>query len=92
VIRAGLMGTAQVSYSLQQNGLTLPTTAVQEEGGKSIVWTIQDGLLKRQTVTLGLQDSLGLHVSILDGVKPTDHVLALRFEGLKEGAKAEVKP
>ena len=91
-IRAGLMGTSQVTYALPQNGLTLPVTTVQEEGGKSIVWTIQEGLLKRQTVTLGMKDALGLHVYVLEGLKASDRVLALRFEGLKEGAKAEVKP
>jgi RND family efflux transporter MFP subunit len=91
-IRAGLMGTSQVTYALPQNGFTLPVTAVQEEGGKSIVWTIHEGLLKRQTVTLGMKDALGLHVYVLDGLKASDRVLALRFEGLKEGAKAEVKP
>ncbi len=92
VLRPGLMGTAQFAYDLAKTGLTLPVTAVQEEGGKSIVWVIQDGVLKRQTVTTGLKDTQGLRVSVLEGVKASDSVLALRFEGLKEGTKVEVMP
>lgn len=91
-IRPGLMGLAHHVYALDQEGLTLPVAAVQEEGGKSIVWVIHDGILKRQTVSLGLKDAAGSHVYILDGIKASDTVLALRFEGLKEGLRVEVKP
>ena len=91
MLRPGLMGMAQYAYALNQEGLTLPITAVQEEGGKSIVWVIQEGVLKRQTVTTGMKDSQGQRIYILDGLKATDAVLALRFEGLKEGTKVEVK-
>ena len=91
MLRPGLMGMAQYAYALSQEGLTLPITAVQEEGGKSIVWVIQEGVLKRQTVTTGMKDSQGQRIYILDGLKATDAVLALRFEGLKEGTKVEVK-
>ena len=91
LLRPGLMGIAHYAYSLSQEGLTLPATAVQEESGKSVVWVIQEGVLKRQTVTSGMKDSQGQRVYILDGLKASDTVLALRFEGLKEGAKVEVK-
>jgi RND family efflux transporter MFP subunit len=91
MLRPGLMGMAQYAYALNQEGLTLPITAVQEEGGKRIVWVIQEGVLKRQTVTPGMKDSQGQRIYILDGLKANDAVLALRFEGLKEGTKVEVK-
>jgi RND family efflux transporter MFP subunit len=91
MLRPGLMGMAQYVYPMRQEGLTLPVTAVQEEGGKSIVWVLQDGFLKRQTVTTGMKDTQGQRVYILDGLKSSDLVLALRFEGLKEGTKVEVK-
>lgn len=91
LLRPGLMGMAQHAHALSQEGLTLPTTAVQEESGKSIVWVIQEGVLKRQTVTPGKKDSQGQRIAILEGLKATDVVLALRFEGLKEGTKVEVK-
>lgn len=91
-LRPGLMGTALYAYALPQTGMTLPVTAVQEEGGKNVVWVIHDKTLRRQTVTLGMKDTQGLRVDVLDGLKTTDTVLALRFEGLKEGTKVEVKP
>ncbi|MEN9995437.1 MAG: Multidrug resistance protein MdtA precursor [Pseudomonadota bacterium] len=91
MLRPGLMGMAQYAYALSQEGLTLPITAVQDEGGKSIVWVIQEGVIKRQTVTLGMKDSQGQRVYILDGLNASNIVLALRFEGMKEGTKVEVK-
>ena len=91
-IRPGLMGTAAVNYPLAESGLSLPLSAIHEEGGKNVVWVLRQGLLQRQTVTLGMKDSQGLNVYILDGVKAEDQVLALRFEGLKEGTRYEVKP
>jgi RND family efflux transporter MFP subunit len=91
-IRPGLMGTATISYSMAASGLTLPLSAIQEEGGKNVVWVLRQGALQRQTVTVGMKDSQGLNAYILDGVKAEDQVLALRFEGLKEGTRYEVKP
>lgn len=91
-LRPGLMGLAQYAYALPQTGMTLPVTAVQDEGGKNVVWVIKDNTLKRQTVTLGMKDTQGLRVYVLDGLTANDRVLALRFEGLKEGIKVEVKP
>jgi len=91
-IRPGLMGAATFSYPMSASGLSLPLSAIQEEGGKNVVWVLRQGLLQRQTVTVGMKDSQGLNAYILDGVKAEDQVLALRFEGLKEGTRYEVKP
>ncbi len=50
------------------------------------------GVLNRRSVTPGVKDADGLRVYVLEGLGPEESILALRFEGLKDGAKVEVKP
>jgi len=91
-VRPGLLGQASWVYALSAQGLTVPVTAVQNESGKTIVWVITHGVLNRRSVTPGVKDADGLRVYVLEGLGPEESILALRFEGLKDGAKVEVKP
>jgi multidrug efflux pump subunit AcrA (membrane-fusion protein) len=86
------LGQASWVYALSAQGLTVPVTAVQNESGKTIVWVITHGVLNRRSVTPGVKDADGLRVYVLEGLGPEESILALRFEGLKDGAKVEVKP
>jgi len=88
--RAGQYAIARVVLPDDTPRLTLPAAAVGQTGGQDHVWVIADGLLSRRAVTLGRSDERAGRVEVLQGVEPTDTVLAARFENLREGAKALV--
>jgi RND family efflux transporter MFP subunit len=90
IYRAGQYAVARVVLPDDTPRLTLPAAAVGQTGGQDHVWVIVDGLLARRAVTLGRSDERAGRVEVLQGVEPTDTVLAARFENLREGAKALV--
>lgn len=92
VFRAGQYALASVTLPDQAQRLVLPMAAVGTTSGQSHVWTIRDGKLLRRAVTLGRKDEAGGRVEVLDGVSGEDVVLAARFDNLREGALATVKP
>jgi hypothetical protein len=54
------------------------------------VWVIADGALLRRAITTGRRDAASGRVEVLTGLAPEAHVLAARFDNLREGAKAMV--
>lgn len=88
--RAGQYAVAKLLLPDEAERLTVPETAISSTGGQSQVWLIEQGSLTRRIVTLGRKDARQGLVEILQGLNPQAQVLALRFDNLKEGAKAQV--
>jgi hypothetical protein len=53
---------------------------------------IEHGVLARRAVTLGRRDERAGRVELIAGVRPDSQVLAARFDNLREGASAVVRP
>jgi RND family efflux transporter MFP subunit len=88
--RAGQFASAKVSLEDQQSRLTVPIAALGNTGGQDYVWLIDKGVLARRIVTTGRSDPGKGRVEVLRGLAPDAQVLAMRFDNLREGAKAEL--
>jgi len=89
-LRAGQYAVARVTLPDSKQRLTVPMTAVGSTSGQNYLWVIEGGVLARRAVTLGRRDEQDGRVEVLNGVTPQAHVLAARFDNLREGAKASV--
>ncbi len=81
---------ATVEIEDPQPRLVLPVTAVGSAAGQDHVWAIEKGVLMRRAVTLGRRDDAGARVEVLAGIGPDAQVLALRFDNLREGLRANI--
>lgn len=89
-LRAGQYAIAGVEIADPQPRLTLPLAAIGSTAGQDHVWAIENGTLMRRAVTLGRRDDAGGRIEVLSGVGAGAEVLALRFDNLREGARASV--
>jgi membrane fusion protein, multidrug efflux system len=84
-LQPGQFAQAQAAIADETDSLTVPVQAVASENNQHIVWVIENDKLKRQYVKLGKRDENGVSIQIVDGLKASDRILAMRFDGLKEG-------
>ena len=89
-LRAGQYALARATLADDADRLTLPSSAVGNTSGQDHVWVIEGGVLARRAVTLGRKDPRAGRVEVLQGVTLASQVLAVRFDNLREGAKAFV--
>lgn len=85
---AGQFASAKVSLDDQQERLTVPIAALGNAGGQDYVWLIEKGALVRRIVTTGRRDPLNDRIEVLRGLTTDAQVLSMRFDNLREGAKA----
>lgn len=91
-LRAGVFGNGRIRVAPSAPMLTLPIAAIRSEGSESFVWTLADGKLAKRRVQLGQRDELGGVVQVLQGVAPGAQVLAGKYDNLKDGLAAGVRP
>jgi membrane fusion protein (multidrug efflux system) len=89
-LRAGQFATASVTVPDNVQRLTVPQTAIVQAGGQDAVWVINKGTLARRVVTLGRVDAKAGRVEITQGLDTEAQLLAVRFDNLKDGAKAVI--
>jgi RND family efflux transporter MFP subunit len=89
-MRAGQYALARVELADDTKRLTIPLTALSSTSGQDQVWVIADGALLRRAVTLGRRDDAKGRVEVLGGLTDDAQVLGVRFDNLREGAKALV--
>ena len=90
-LRGGMFATGRIALAAGAPVMSLPLSAVRNEGGQTFVWAIEDGKLVRRMVVIGRRDEESGRVELKTALPPTLKVLAARFENLKEGAPALVK-
>lgn len=89
-IRAGQYAVARVVLADPTQRVTVPVAALASTSGQEHVWVIADGALVRRAVTTGRRDEAHGRVEVLSGLAPAAQVLAVRFDNLREGARATV--
>lgn len=89
-LRAGQYALARVELADDTRRLTVPLAALGSSSGQDLVWVIADGALLRRAVTLGRRDEAHGRVEVLSGLADDARVLGVRFDNLREGAKAVV--
>ena len=90
VLRAGQYASALVSLDDTAQRLTIPATSVGQASGQDFVWTLEKGALVRRLVITGRRDAANGRVEVTQGLTAEAHVLAARFDTLKEGAPAKI--
>ena len=90
VLRAGQYANATVRMGDTTQRLTLPSSAIGQASGQDYVWTLENQVLVRRIVITGRRDTAQGRVEVSQGVAPETEVIAVRFDGLKEGAPARV--
>jgi RND family efflux transporter MFP subunit len=88
--RAGQYAQARVEIADPVERLTVPAGAVAQASGQDFVWTVEKGALVRRIVVTGRRDPVSGRIEVRSGLAADAHVLAVRFDNLKEGAPAKV--
>lgn len=91
-VKPGMLGHAQLKMPQSIQGLTILQRSVQEEAGKSFVWTIKDSVLTKSSITLGHKEAEGDRIAVIEGLDKSSVLLSMHFDGLKEGMKVTVEP
>lgn len=81
-----LRATVQVGTIAQ--GITIPYSALLDDGGRSYVFVVQKGVAKRVDVSPG--NSSGETVQILKGLQPGDTVVTEGGTALEDGMKVRI--
>jgi len=89
-LRAGQYGMVKVQVGDDKPRLSLPDAAVMSSAGQHQVWTLDAGVLRRRSVTLGRQDAGSGRVEVVEGLPENAQVLAARYDNLREGTRATV--
>jgi multidrug efflux pump subunit AcrA (membrane-fusion protein) len=89
-LRAGQYGMVQVKVGDDKPRMTLPDAAIMSSAGQHQVWTLDAGVLRRRSVTLGRQDTASGRVEVVEGLPEDAQVLAARYDNLRDGARALV--
>ncbi|WP_245745288.1 efflux RND transporter periplasmic adaptor subunit [Deinococcus reticulitermitis] len=83
-------GAARASYRVRLgNGLLIPNTALQVEGGESAVYTVSQGRAQRQVVSVVAESGSRIAVS---GIEAGARVIDPLPASLQDGARVEVRP
>jgi multidrug efflux pump subunit AcrA (membrane-fusion protein) len=87
-LRSGMFGRAWFATG-KRSVLSAPASAVMERGQLQSVFVAEDGTARTRIVTLG-QRSDGA-VEVLSGLAPGEKVVAPIPQGLRDGARLEVR-
>jgi RND family efflux transporter MFP subunit len=90
VLRAGMFAKGEITTEKSKPRPLLPLAALRKDGGQDVVYSIDNGQVVAQKVTLGLRNEDEGMAEVVEGVQPGALVLAAPLEGLKAGAKVKV--
>jgi len=93
LLRAGMFGEAQLTLSRKNGVLTAPQSAIQSDASDNYVYLIENGKVRRRSVTLGLRGSDGDSsnaVEILSGVSNGARIVKVNLGNLPDGASVKV--
>lgn len=87
-LRIGMNGDAIITTAQAPNKILLPLEYLIEENNETYVYLVENGLVKKQTVTTGLQsDSV---VEIISGINTESNIISSDASLVKENEKVEV--
>lgn len=89
-LRGGMFAQGRLIWDEVDNALLIPATAVREEIGTTVVYTIEDGRVRRRPVKIAEADAQG-RVQVLAGLPPGTSIVRVNLGALKEGASARIQ-
>ncbi|WP_406698908.1 efflux RND transporter periplasmic adaptor subunit [Singulisphaera sp. Ch08] len=87
-LRPGLYAYVTVVAEEHANALTLPTTAIVKDGGKSFCVTVADGRATRNEIKLGLTE--GKRTEVISGLREGEWVVEANAGSLADGQAVEI--
>lgn len=87
LLRAGMFADASLTLDRRDAVMTVPQTAIQNDGDKSYVYAIEDGKLMRRDITLGLRgvDSKGNAVEVSAGLQSGARIVKANLGSMNSG-------
>jgi RND family efflux transporter MFP subunit len=89
LLRGGMFAQGALTLSRIDSALAVPASAVREEIGQTFVYAIENGLIKRKNVKVGVADAAG-RVQVLEGLAGGDRIVRVNLGSLKEGVAARL--
>jgi RND family efflux transporter MFP subunit len=87
-LKPGFFAKGAIFTQKDENVLAVPLEAVSTLAGVSSVFVIEDGTIRQQNVTLGVQE--GSFIEILDGLKGNEMLAASNLNEIATGMKVTV--
>jgi membrane fusion protein (multidrug efflux system) len=91
-LKGGMFATGRIKLAAGTQVATLPSIAVRSEAGQTFVWTIDGGKVARRNVSIGRRDETTARVELKTVLPEGTQVLAARFDNLKDGLPAIIRP
>ena len=88
-MRAGLFAQGTLTLERVEHALIVPATALREAGGQRFVYVLDDGVLRKRSVTAEAADASG-RVRILSGLQPGTRIVRNDLGALRDGTAARV--
>lgn len=92
LLRAGMFAKGSVVTQKTEARPLLPLAAIRQDGGRDVVYRVDNGKVVAQPVKLGLRNSDEGLVEALDGIDAGAAVLALPLDGVKPGSLVKMPP
>lgn len=88
-VKVAFLGEPRKLSATEASTVLVPQAALQDDHGQRIVYRYQDGRVERRAVRVG--SSRGGDEEVLAGVSDGDQVVVSGFDGLRDGARVELK-
>lgn len=92
LLRAGMFGEARLTVAKKTGVLAVPQAALQDQGGSPFVYAIENGVLTRRPVTLGLagNDGEGSEREVIGGLEDGMQIVRNNLGSLRVGASVRI--
>jgi RND family efflux transporter MFP subunit len=89
LLRGGMFAQGALTLSRVDNALAVPASAVHEQIGQTFVYAIENGIVKRKNVKVGVADAGG-RMQVLEGLAAGDRIVRVNLGSLREGTTARL--
>jgi hypothetical protein len=87
-LRSGMFAKGHVTIA-RRDALVLPVGAIREDAEGALVYAVDEGVLEKRRVELGVRDESQGIVEILSGLEPGVAVVKVNLGTLREGARVQ---
>lgn len=88
LLKAGMYASVTVALEEHPDAITVPAEAIITETKKNYVYTVEDGIVRKTLVQIGIDD--GIQVEILEGLKGEEMVIVAGTGSVSEGVRVRV--
>jgi RND family efflux transporter MFP subunit len=89
-LRGGMFAKGSITTEKSAASALVPLGALRKEGGRDVVYRIDNNKVVAQPVRLGLRNEDEGMVEVLDGLAPGSTVVAVKLDGIKPGSKVKL--